>query len=528
MRNCRLGFGLSLVAVILAGCGAGGGAADAASPSGGDIRLASEAITKPLDSANTSTGSTSTGSVEAVNGAPLKSSTGTSPTATASPTGSAPNLEQCPVSKASIAAPLAAVLSDIRAMPENSWRRVNTNTFGSVQQSAALRPACTSINGSNAIINSWGGFAYDSKRGDLITFGGGHGDYCGNDVYRFRLASLRWERAGVSSQMSVYQVAPDLQRALPSEGLAKAPATAHMYDGLAYVPIADRMIYFGYGTPSFAGMGAPPLTATLQPGTGPWFFDPSRADPEKVVGSDGSAVDPSIRGGYMWENRQYLANHPGAYLPADYGPQSASSDTVCEGGKDVIFMRTAGPHSVSSGLIKYVVPDPGNPAHDQLFEVGALSNHIDQADMAVDTRRSIAVLVGDSTRFFAFWDLAASGSGNWLQGVLSINDLSGGYSLRGRAGMDFDPIRDRFLLWNGESDVWELRVPSTTPIATSGWSVKRISSSGGPSGALLASSGGANGKWKYAHGLDVFIGLREAPNGDVWIYKPTGWVDPAQ
>ena len=95
------------------------------------------------------------------------------------------------------------------------------------------------------------------------------------------------------------------------------------------------------------------------------------------------------------------------------------------------------------------------------------------------------------------------------------------------AGMEYDPVRDRFLLWNGESEVWELAVPATKPTPSAGWAVRRVQSVGGPSGALLPSSGGANGKWKYAHGLDVFVGLREAPNGDVWIYKPTGWVDPA-
>ena len=534
MIDRKLGFVAGCLAVTLAGCGAGDGGTGAASSVGGDIRLASEATTKPLDSTDTTSSSSATASGGTV--VPVKSSASTSSSPPASsvtaaapaPTGAAPVFEQCPVSKPAIATTLAAALTDIRAMPENSWRRVNLNTFASVQQPTSLKPACTSITGPNAIINAWGAFAYDSKRGDLITFGGGHGDYCGNDVYRFRMSTLRWERAGISSQMSVYQAAPDEQRALPSEGLGNSPATAHMYDGLAYIPNSDRMIYFGYGTPSFSGTGAPPLTAALQPGTGPWFFDPARADPGKAVGEDGSAVDPSIRGGYMWQNRQYAANHPGGYLPSNFGPQTASSDTVCEAGKDVIYMRTSGPSSVSSGLIKYVVGSLSDPTQDQLSEVGALSNHVSQAEMAVDTRRLIAVLVGDGARRFAFWDLAASGPGNWLQGVSSLNDLSGGYGLGAGAGMDYDPIRDRLLLWNGESDVWELRIPEAKPIAATGWSVRRIISSGGPAGALLPSSGGANGKWEYARGLDVFVGLREAPNGDVRVYKPSGWGDPAQ
>ncbi len=537
MLDRKLGFVVGCLAVALAGCGAGSGGTDSASAVGGDIRLASEATTKPLDSVS-GTGSTST-TTAATAVVPTKTSTGTAATSTTtsssstgsapSPTGAAPNLQQCLISKATVATALAAVLTDIRGMPENSWRKVNVNTFASVQQPTSLNPTCTSITGPNAIINAWGSYAYDSRRGDLITFGGGHGDYCGNDVYRFRLSTLRWERAGVSSQMSIFQKTASLQTALPVDGLGNAPATAHMYDGLMYIPNSDRMVYFGLGLPEFNGSGAPALSAAISPRTGPWFFDPSRADPNKVVGSDGSAVDGSVRGGAMWQNRQYASNHPGAFLPPSYGPQMASSDTACENGKDVVYMRTASASAVGSGLIKYVVNEPSDPAQDQMTEVGAMSNHMNQADMAVDTKRSIAVLLGDSSaRRFAFWDLAASGPGNPLQSVGAVIDSTGGFSLGGNAGMDYDPVRDRFVLWDGASEVWELKVPDSKPTATSGWSVRRLVGAGGPGGSLLASSGGANGKWKYAHGLDVFVGLREAPNGDVWLYKPSGWQDPAQ
>ncbi len=409
-------------------------------------------------------------------------------------------------------------------MPENSWRKVNQNTFASVLQPASLRPTCTSISGPNAIINAWGGFAYDTNRGDVITFGGGHGDYCGNDVYRFRLSTSRWERAGISSQMTVYQKSAQIQTAYPKDGFANAPATAHMYDGLMFLTVSDRLGYFDYGASEFSGTGAPTYTGLVAPRTGPWFFDPAKSDPNKVVGSSGSAVDPSIAGGRMWENREYATRHPSSYLPSGYYGPTISTDAVCEAGKDVIYVRTSGPSTVSSGLVKYVVSNISNPDLDQLTHVGANGNHISEADMAVDTNRLAAVVVGDSTRQFVYWDLARSGASNPMQAVNSVQDLTGGFNLRSNAGMDFDPARDRFLLWNGESDVWELRLPAT--LSPSGWTVRRIASSGGASGALAA-SGGAKGKWKYAPGIDVFLGMREAPGGDVWIYKPTGWRDPA-
>lgn len=519
----------------LAGCGGSGGLDSATAVDGSatsDTRLASETATlKPWDdvaaqpeSPSQALPSKSTDMVaQPTISQPPAPSSGVIPVLPAG----APNLQQCPVDKAQISTSLAPVLNEIRSMGENTWRRINLNTFASVAQPLALKPACTSMVGHAAIINAWGAFAYDSQRGDMLTFGGGHADYCGNDVYRFRLSSMRWERAGISSQMAVYQKAANEQWALPAEGLGYSPATAHMYDGLTYIPVADRMVYFGYGTPSFAGTGAPPLTAALQPHTGPWFFDPSRADANKAVGSNGSAVDPAVPGGYMWQNREYSSNHPGAYVPPGYGPQTASSDTVCENGKDVVYMRTSGASGVSSGLVKYVVNDVADPRGDLLYQVGAESNHMSQADMAVDTRRAVAVMTGDGARRFAFWDLATSGPGNWMHGVATVDDQSGGFNLGANAGMDYDPMRDRFVMWDGESGVWELRLPNTKPTPVTGWSVRKLLTVGGPTGVLLSGSGGANGKWKYAHGLDVFLGMREAPNGDVWIYKPAGWVDPA-
>lgn len=535
---------LTVLMLGLAGCGGSGGLDSAAAIDGSatsDTRLASETATpKPWDDVaaqpEAPSQSVPSKSTDPVAQAPATSqppvtSQPTAPSAgviPAVPTG-APNLQQCPVDKTRTSANLASVLNEIRSMGENTWRKINLNTFDSVAQPLSLRPSCTSIMGHSGIINAWGSFAYDPNRGDLLTFGGGHADYCGNDIYRFRLSSLRWERAGISSQMVSYQKAATAQYAVPVDGLANAPATAHMYDGLMFASVADRMVFFGNGGTEYAGTGGPLLSSiAIEPNTGPWFFDPSRAHPDKVVGSNGSSVDPAIPGGYMWQNRDYATRHPGGYVPHSYGPQMASSDAVCENGRDVIYMRTSGPSAVSSGLIRYTISDVSNPNLDSLVQVGALSNHINQADMAIDINRMAAVLLGDSpSRKFAFWDLTRPGAGNYLESVSMVTDHTGGFNLGSSAGMDHDPVRDRLLIWNGESDVWELKLPAGLPLSSSGWAVRRVQSSGGPVGALLSGSGGANGKWKYAPGLDVFIGLREAPGGDVWIYKPHGWKDPA-
>ena len=50
------------------------------------------------------------------------------------------------------------------------------------------------------------GFAWDSNRGDIVLYGGGHANYSGNDVYRWRSSTLLWERAAYPSEISCSRV----------------------------------------------------------------------------------------------------------------------------------------------------------------------------------------------------------------------------------------------------------------------------------------------------------------------------------
>lgn len=445
------------------------------------------------------------------------------------PTGgivSSGSLADCPFDKSTVVPGNAAILSKIRSMSENSWLKINQNTFESVLMPISLRPSCSSSSGQNAIINAWGGFAFDSKRSDLLVFGGGHGDYCGNDIYRFRLSTLRWELAGNSSDMRQWQILENLRTAYPIDGLDNAPSVGHMYDVLTYLPMSDRLIYMG-GRPSFDGRGLEMALTVEDPRLGPWLFDPSKADGTKVVGTTGSGVDRAMPGGKMWENRNYGKIHPDSFiLPYAYdGTEMVGSATVCEGTTNIAILRA--PHNgVASLLVKYAIPDIQRPDLDRLTPIGAVANHKAQGDLAVDPGRQVAVVLGDySNRPFVYWDLSNQGPSNPLHEVNSVNNPDGTYVFSREYGMDFDPIRGRFLIWDGTSQVWELNLPRNVPVGENGWTINRLTNTSGPAAPAWI-SGGANGKWKYAPGLDIFIGLREAPSGDVWIFKPVGWVDP--
>ena len=67
-----------------------------------------------------------------------------------------------------------------------------------------------------------------------------------------------------------------------------------------------------------------------------------------------------------------------------------------------------------------------------------------------------------------------------------------------------------------------------TPPATvspTGWTIVKQ-----PSPTLATPNGnvgtGILGKWKYIQNIDAFMGLQDATLGNIWIYKPIGWVNP--
>src|SRR3954449_5127276 len=60
------------------------------------------------------------------------------------------------------------------------------------EQFPTPRPAGNT--GPSAVIEAWSGGTYDSVRGPLVLWGGGHSDYAGNELYAFDIATLKWSR----------------------------------------------------------------------------------------------------------------------------------------------------------------------------------------------------------------------------------------------------------------------------------------------------------------------------------------------
>ena len=426
------------------------------------------------------------------------------------------------------AAAVSNLLGIVAGMAEGEWRRVNLNTFSSVWTPANLRPLYSKSNPDpSSIILAWSGFAWDPNRAELLLYGGGHANYRGNDVYLWRASSQMWERASLPSEM----VQTPLGYWNAIDGVDKAPASAHTYDNTIYLPILDRMLVLGGAADPNGGLYLTQDTPTTVRVTGPYLFDSSRAHPDRVGGSTGSHVKrvapyPAIAGGNMWSNRESWLNASALSEPPAETLSNGCTGYAVEGGRDVVYLRTA------SRLYRYEINDLANPAADVWKAAGRYyyGGSGDQSTCGYDPVRKIFLSTHLSTPFI-FWNLTNVSAGN-LDTLVTPTDPSGEFptllssgaiKLR-NCGLEFDPVRNNFKLWCGDGRVWTV-TPPPMPVAT-GWTIVKATP---PASAVPTESLGTGilGKWKYVPNLDVFMGLADAVQGNIWLYKPQGWVNPA-
>ncbi len=425
------------------------------------------------------------------------------------------------------------LLDAIAAMPEGQWKRVNRNLYSDAWTPAELRPLNHDSNEPPwKIIDAWSGYAWDSRRGDVILYGGGHANYSGNDVYRWRSTSMSWERASLPSEIAqIYATAGFMA----IDGADHAPASAHTYDNNIYLPVIDRFLTWGgalYNTGS-AYIRPDEANPGLVRKTGPYLFDPDRADSNKVGGSTGSHVQrvaphPEVVGGNMWQNRDLTRNLAGRPLPDRH--VNGCTAYAEENGKDVVYVGAPGGGGTNLDLFRYVINDVATPTTDEMDKVGIFwRGTSNQTTCAYDASRKLFVRTGSNTIPFLFWDLHAPGSQNEDQrvdvnaSIVAFTDwLAANSKNIINCALDFDPGDDSFAVWCGGSQVWKLRPP---PIAgTAAWTIDAQPSGGDVPFASLGT--GILGKWKYVPGFDVFMALEDKMQGNIYVYKPVGWTPP--
>jgi hypothetical protein len=446
--------------------------------------------------------------------------------AEARPTGTPPNLSN--------------LLDVLQGASEGQWVKANLNLFSDVWAPTELRPLKgASTPTPSKIILAWSSFAWDPNRGDLYLYGGGHANYSGNDVYRWRATTRLWERASLPSEIKQ----DDRGNFLAVDGPNGAPPSAHTYDNNIFFPVIDRLIAFGgaaynNGGPYQVAVN-PPFPAVTSRKVGPYFFDPAKANPNRVGGTTGSHVKrvsahPEVLGGNMWLNRDLYRNLPGASLPVSH--VNGCTAYAQENGKDVAYVG-ARSGSTALALYRYTVSDVNNVLSDTWERVGRYAvGTSDQAACGYDPQMKALVRTGVNTRPLTYWNLnTASTTNNDIVATLSdpgnqLLPLLASNTLRIRqCGFDFDgnvnqlPNRKRYALWCGDGKVWMITPPAT--LAPTGWSVQlqRAPLGQTPNGDQ---GSGIIGKWKYIYNLDAYMGLQDANQGNIWLYKPVGWQRP--
>lgn len=420
---------------------------------------------------------------------------------------------------------LSGLAALLQTVPEGSWVSASLNRFSDVWTPADLRPLNLQSNPTpEKIIIAWSSFAWDSKRGDLILYGGGHANYSGNDVYRWHGTSRTWERASLPSQITLtpngFHTAID--------GVDAAPSSAHTYDNSLYLSVIDRFITFGGASYNTGNPYARPLTASTSSITGPYLFDPSKADGNKVGGTTGSHVQrvsafPEIVGGNMWTNRDVHQGNVQGTPPSSH--INGTTAYAQEGGKDVVYVAARPGQGTDATLYRYTLTDPVDVTQDKWEVVGKYwGGPSDQGAGAYDPVNKLFVRTGPLAQPVTYWDLNLAGPGNIDHSIVPT-DLTGGLSLQLRsAGIAHDPIRGGFMVWNGGGDILKLTAP--VPISTAGWTIQRINN---PVGDVPAADTGTGvlGKFKYIAQLDAFMALQDPVEGKVWLYKPYGWQPPS-
>ena len=133
--------------------------------------------------------------------------------------------------------PFCAVAGPLDSLLPGQWYQIPNSKIRSVVPNP-LPAGLFANEGPGAVVWSWSGGLYDSKRDRLVVWGGGHGAYAGNEIYAFDINALSWTRVtdpssltGFTNGMTTY-----------ADG---RPVSVHTYDQLIYDPSVDRMFAFG-------------------------------------------------------------------------------------------------------------------------------------------------------------------------------------------------------------------------------------------------------------------------------------------
>src|SRR5262249_39822863 len=240
----------------------------------------------------------------------------------------------------------------------------------------------------------------------------------------------------------------------------------------------DRFLTWGGGLYNTGGSYVMPSESNPSQlrQTGPYLFDPSKADGNKVGGTTGSAVDTTILGGNMWANRDVYKNLAGQMLPPIQ--LNGCIAYTQENNHDVMYVAAS--TQTQPDLYRYELVDIGFPALDLISKVGIYWVGTSGATTCgYDSAKKLFVRTGNNTSPFLFWDLTVPGLSNIDKRVdvtFSVLEFKNWLSETSvnlkNCSLAFDPVRDQYLIWCGTGVVWTLQSPAAN--TTYGWTATQL------------------------------------------------------
>lgn len=366
-----------------------------------------------------------------------------------------------------LTAPLTALLAML-VLPLCAFAQLPTSSGWSDLPSTQFQSVCPPNNyaGSGYNYNSqcfqvmaaWNSAVMDTKRDHLMVWGGGHGDYSGNEMYVADLNTLTIARVTNPGQP------PIVGGTVCPEALADGtPNSRHTYDGLNYMPNVDKMLVFGgYLT---CGPGAE--------STSTWIFDPATL---------------------TWTNRNPTGSPPTAVLGVmtSYDPNTGK-----------VFANDTGDMFVYD------------------YNANTWT-HLGSAQLPNGTNsRTISIVDPVRRRFYMFGcsNVNACTPGAWYVDIspgssYTLNTLSttGGDALISQIypGIAYDPISDRIVGWNGGNTVYSFNMDTNV------WTPTTVT--GGPGAAQV---NGTLKRWAFSPKDGAFI-VANAMGQDLFSYRVSG------
>lgn len=424
-------------------------------------------------------------------------------------------------SAAHAAADLSRLEALLSATPGGGWVKASVGTFSDSWATGSTAVGVNSYNNPGSVVTAWSSFAWDSTRGDLLLWGGGHANYAGNEMYVWDASSGNWSLGSLASRLDSNNYVVD----------NAAPQSSHTYDNNLYLPVNGLFLTLG-GAAYQSGAAFQTFNGTTGTASGPWLWDPTKASSTQVGGTTGSGWDPASAGGEMWTNRynNYTGVAPTSYV-------NAATAYRTENGKDVVYVSTDTNASGFPALYRYTLGDVKNGGTDTWEKVGEMWNSAAYAGTGtIDTKNNLfvrtATNAGSYTSELSVWDLSKSNPGNPSankdMGIQLVDEFGNPFSLNSKFAIEYDANSGNLLLWDGsdQGTVWIVTpaYDANGKLLTT-WVAKKYLSTTftQPGGDFVT---GVFGKLHYIDELDAFIALNEfsSATGDaeVWLYKPFG------